>query len=205
MNWLQTQNGIIRSAPVTTARPRHYTCRQPGPPAHAMPASTARNSLLRLLIVAVLGAAATLPAAAQWKWKDKAGQTQYSDIPPPPGTPDADILQRPTASAAPRPAAPAASAAAAAPGLAPKGVDPELEAKRKKAEADAAAKKRAEDEKTAMAKLDNCSRARANLGAIDSGQRISRINAQGEREYLDDQARAAEAQRMRAIIASDCK
>jgi Domain of unknown function (DUF4124) len=170
-----------------------------------MPALKSRTALLRLLLVAVLGATAALPAAAQWKWKDKAGQTQYSDIPPPAGTPDADILQRPTQAAAPRPAAPPASGAAA-PALAPpKGVDPELEAKRKKAEADAAAKKRVEDEKTAMAKLDNCSRARANLNVIDSGQRISRVNAQGEREYLDDQARAAEAQRMRTIIASDCK
>jgi hypothetical protein len=32
-----------------------------------------------------------------------------------------------------------------------------------------------------------------------------RINAKGEREYLDDQGRAEEAQRMRGIIASDCK
>jgi hypothetical protein len=170
-----------------------------------MPSPTLREAALRLLILAVLGAAAVSPAAAQWKWKDKAGQTQYSDIPPPPGTPDSAILQRPSQRpAAPMAAQPASAAASAAlPG--PKGVDPELEAKRKQAEADAAAKRRAEDEKTAIAKLDNCARARVQLKAIDDGLRLSRINAQGEREYLDDKSRADEAQRMRAIVASDCK
>lgn len=172
-----------------------------------MSATTPRTTLLRLMIVAALGAAFALPATAQWKWKDKAGQTQYSDLPPPAGTPDADILQRPAPAAPPRPAAapasgPAATVAGTVP--APKGVDPELEAKRKQAEADAAAKKRAEDEKTAMAKLDNCSRARVQLKAIDEGQRLSRINSKGEREFLDDKGRAEEAQRARTVIASDC-
>lgn len=170
-----------------------------------MPATMHRNALPRLLILAALGTMLALPAAAQWKWKDKSGQTQYSDIPPPAGTPDADILQRPSQNVAPRAAAAPASGPTLAPAGAPKGVDPELEARRKKAEADAAAKKRADDEKAAMARLDNCSRARAQLSAIDSGQRLTRINAQGEREYLDDASRAAEAQRMRGIIASDCK
>ena len=42
-----------------------------------------------------------LPAEAQWKWNDKGGHIQYSDLPPPAGTPDQDILSRPTARAAP--------------------------------------------------------------------------------------------------------
>ena len=33
-----------------------------------------------------------LPAEAQWKWRDKGGHVQYSDLPPPAGTPDQDIL-----------------------------------------------------------------------------------------------------------------
>ena len=105
--------------------------------------------------------------------------------------------------AAPRAATPAASGASA-PLLAPKGTDPELEAKRKKAEQDAAARKRAEDEKIAIAKVDNCARARVQLKAIDDGQRLSRINAQGEREFLDDKGRAEEAQRARTVIDADC-
>ena len=168
-----------------------------------MPSLTRRRPTLCLLTLAVALASAALPAAAQWKWKDKSGQTQYSDLPPPAGTADADILQRPVPAAAPRTATLAASGASA-PLLAPKGTDPELEAKRKKAEQDAAARKRAEDEKIAIAKVDNCARARVQLKAIDDGQRLSRINAQGEREFLDDKGRAEEAQRARTVIASDC-
>ena len=154
-------------------------------------------------VVALIAATLALPAAAQWKWKDKGGQTQYSDLPPPAGTPDTDILQRPSPTAVARPAA-AASGAASAPLLAPKGTDPELEARRKKAEQDEAARKRAENEKVAMAKLDNCARARVQLKAIDDGQRLSRINSKGEREFLDDKGRAEEAQRARTVIAADC-
>ena len=156
------------------------------------------------VVVALLAAAITLPAQAQWKWRDKSGQMQYSDMPPPNGTPDADILQRPAPSA-PRAAAASASGAASAPLLVPKTGDPELEARRKKAEQDDAARKKAEDERLAMAKVDNCARAKVQLKAIDDGQRLSRLNANGEREFLDDKGRAEESQRARNVIASDCK
>ena len=160
---------------------------------------------LWVLSVALL-AAMSLPASAQWKWRDKSGQTQYSDLPPPSGTPDADILQRPLPAAAPRQAAASASATASAPLLVPKtGGDPELEAKRKKAEQDEAAKKKVEDDRVAVAKVDNCARAKVQLKALDDGQRLSRINAKGEREFLDDKGRAEEAQRSRNVIAADCK
>lgn len=157
-------------------------------------------------LLLALGVAVSLPAAAQWKWKDKAGQTQYSDLPPPPGTPEADILQRPAPTTVRPQAAPAsATPGASAPLLTPKSGDPELEAKKKKTEQEEAARKKAEDDRIAVAKLDNCARARVQLKAIDDGQRISRINAKGEREYLDDKGRAEEAQRARSVIAADCK
>jgi hypothetical protein len=53
-------------------------------------------------LAALIGLAVTLPAAAQWKWRDQRGQTQYSDLPPPPGVPESDILQRPAATGARR-------------------------------------------------------------------------------------------------------
>ena len=169
-----------------------------------MPKLNARPALWVLMVA--LAAAVSLPASAQWKWRDKAGQTQYSDLPPPSGTPEADILQRPAPAAAPRAAAPSAAATASAPLLVPKtGGDPELEAKRKKTEQDEAAKKRAEDDRVAVARVDNCARAKVQLKALEDGQRLSRINAKGEREYLDDKGRAEEAQRSRNVIAADCK
>jgi len=159
-----------------------------------------------LTCAAVLGALLAVPAQAQWKWRDRNGQTQYSDLPPPAGIAESDILQRPTAAQRTAPAAAtAASGAASGPSLAPKGSDPELEAKRRKSEQDVAAKKKAEDEKVAIAKADNCLRAKAQVRTLDSGVRIARTNDKGEREFMDDAARAAETKRAQDIVASDCK
>ena len=159
-----------------------------------------------LTCAAVLGALLAVPAQAQWKWRDKNGQTQYSDLPPPPGIADSDILQRPnvTQRQAPTSAAVASGAASGAP-LAPKGSDPELEARRRKTEQDATTKRKAEEEKVAIAKADNCLRAKAQMRTLDSGVRLSRNNDKGEREVMDDAARAAEAKRTQDVIASDCK
>ena len=158
-------------------------------------------------LAAFLGLTLALPASAQWKWRDKAGQTQYSDLPPPPGIPESDILLRPTANATRRAAPPAAAAspASAAPLVAARASDPELEAKRKKAEQDVADKKKAEEAKIAAVKTENCTRARAHLRTIDSGMRVARTNEKGEREILDDLQRAVESKRTREVIASDCQ
>ena len=170
------------------------------------------------LLVAALALTLALPVSAQWKWRDKSGQTQYSDLPPPVGVADQDILQRPMvgqrkvpATAAPSASASAASGAAAtsgaaaAPLLAAKASEPELEAKRKKAEQEEAAKKKAEETRQAAVRAEACTRAQGNLRTFDAGVRVSRTNDKGEREYLDDAARAAEARRARELIATQCK
>ena len=64
---------------------------------------------------------------------------------------------------------------------------------------------KAETERNAQRKAENCRNARAHLAALNTGQRIARYNAQGEREILDDKQRAAEARRARDVIASDCR
>lgn len=160
-----------------------------------------------LLIAAVIGIALAGPASAQWKWRDGKGQVQYSDLPPPPGTPEKEILQRPAGSlarSAPA-AAPVAASAASAPPLVPKGTEPELEAKRKKQEQDDADKRKAEEQRIAAAKAENCTRARSQLRTLESGVRMARTNDKGEREILDDKQLAAEQKRARDVIASDCK
>jgi hypothetical protein len=162
-----------------------------------------------LLLAALIGATLALPAAAQWKWKDGKGQVQYSDLPPPQGTLDKDILQRPNSSntvvrAAPVAAAPAASAASA-PLLTAKGVDPALEAKKKQQEQAEADKKKAEEQRIAAVKADNCMRARSQLRTLESGVRVARTNEKGEREILDDSQLGAEVKRARDVMASDCK
>ncbi len=165
------------------------------------------------LFAALAAALLALPVEAQWKWKDKSGHVQYSDLPPPLGTPEQDILGKPgsqksrvsviqtTVAASGVPAA----ASAASAGLTPRTVEPELEAKRKKAEADLAAKVKAEEVKVAAARADNCVRAKSQLATLDSGIRLARANEKGEREILDDKQRADESKRARDVIAADCK
>ena len=168
---------------------------------------------LPALLAALALTLLALPAEAQWKWKDKSGRVQYSDLPPPLGTPEQDILGKPgsqkgrvsvipTAEAG---SGVTAAASAASNALSPRSVEPELEAKRKKADADVAAKAKAEDVKIAAARADNCTRAKAQLATLDSGIRLARANAKGEREFLDDKQRADETRRVRDAIAADCR
>jgi hypothetical protein len=147
------------------------------------------------------------PAEAQWKWRDSRGQIHISDIPPPRDVPEKDVLQRPElAVRRPAPApAPAASAVVAATAPAKAAVDPELEERRKRAEQEQAARADAEKQKAAAVRKDNCQRAREQMATLDSGQRIARIKADGEREILDDDARAREAKRARDVIATECR
>ena len=157
-----------------------------------------------------LGLAASLPAAAQWEWEDSTGKVQYSDRPPPANVPERDILQTP-ANARSITTSPAAAAAAAASASAPEAkgsapaVDKELEARKKKEEQEQEAKRKAEEEKIAKTRAENCARAKSYQQTLDSGIRIARANDKGEREILDDAARAQESQRTKQIIASDCK
>lgn len=157
-------------------------------------------------LVAVLALTLALPAAAQWKWRDASGRVTASDLPPPREVPDKDIIQRPGAAQRATPSAgPAASAAAASAPGAQAAVDKDLEARKRAAEAQQQAKAKAEEQRIAAVRSDNCSRARTHLATLESGQRMARINAKGEREVIDDKTRDDEMRRAREVIASDCR
>ncbi|ABE44358.1 DUF4124 domain-containing protein [Polaromonas sp. JS666] len=173
----------------------------------------------KTLILALAGASFAVTAFAQWQWIDKDGRKVFSDRSPPADIKEKDILKRPggtriaatvapaaTAEAAVSPAA-AASASAAGKAGAPKlsGKDAQLEARKKQAEDEVAAKKKADEEKVAKAKAENCDRAKRGLLTFESGVRVSTTNSKGEREFMDDNARAAETKRLRDITAADCK
>jgi len=171
-----------------------------------------RHRLLAALACALATTLAAGDALAQWVWRDRNGQVHASDRPPPRDVPERDIVQRPaappTTRAAPAPApggdAPAAPAAAGTPAR----VDPELEARRRAAEQQQQARQRQEaaqaEAQAAQQRAENCERARAHLRQLDSGMRIARVNERGERIVLDDAERAAETQRARQVVASDC-
>jgi hypothetical protein len=157
-------------------------------------------------VCAMLTAAAP-EAWAQWKWKDGKGQVHISDLPPPRDIPDKDVMQRPNDSvrrAAAAAAAQASAASAAAPAPKPK-VDPELEARRARQEQEQKAREKAAEDKASSQRSENCQRARQHLATLESGMRIARVNEKGEREILDDKARAEEMQRARQVMASVCR
>jgi hypothetical protein len=168
-------------------------------PAHPPP----RCRLLSLGLAALVLMSLSAPADAQWKWRDSRGQIHISDIPPPRDVPDKDVLQRPEPVVRKAAPPPAAASAAAVAGKAP--VDAELEERKRKADQEQAARAKADEQKAAAIRKDNCQRARAQLATLDSGQRIARIKADGEREILDDEQRAKEARRAREAIASECR
>jgi hypothetical protein len=164
------------------------------------------NKFLTTFVLATLAAGTTFFAAsaahAQWKWKDAAGRTQYSDLPPPASVPDSAIIARPSGATRARPAAPAA---AAKPTIAAAPKDPQLEARRRELKEAEDAKKRAEQEQTNRQREENCGRARSYAKTLEDGVRVARTNDKGEREFLDDKQRAQELSRAKQVIASDCK
>ena len=163
----------------------------------------------RTLILAVASYSFMPAALAQWQWIDKDGRKVFSDRSPPVEIQKKDIVKQPGGKSTSLPASsadPTPPAAAAVRTGAPKlsGKDAQLEARKKQADEDEAAKKKAEDEKLAHIKVDNCERAHKRLATIQSDIRLSVINAKGEREFMDDSARAAESKRLKDIADSEC-
>ena len=165
-------------------------------------------SLVAACLISLVAAGAS--AQSVWKWRDASGQVHISDAPPPHDVPDKNILQRP--GGAPARAAEAAPQAAAAASAAASGVDSELQ--KRKAKAEKADKEKVDkdvvdkvvlEKKNAAIKADNCQRAQTSAKALESGVRIARMNASGEREYLDDKQRADELKRAQDNIAQNCK
>ena len=171
-------------------------------------------------------------AFAQWTWLDKDGRKVYSDTAPPAEILEKNIIKRPggqagaantaansaaaakakiitdgvTADQAIAAAAPSASAPLASASM-PKlsSVDKELEKKKKEKEDAVAAKKKEEEQRVTKAKIENCARAKTAKATLDSGVRLGVTNAKGEREVMEDAARAAETKRVQGIIDSSCQ
>lgn len=143
-------------------------------------------------LVLVLATAANAADGEIYTWKDKEGRINYADNPPPaPNTPR--VMNAPGAT----------PMGASQPGKTV--ADEDLEFRKRRAEA---AETQAKADKTKAETDDrqkNCDRARSNLNALESGQRLVRYKDNGEREFLDDAARDAEAERMRKLLADNCK
>lgn len=160
--------------------------------------------------VTVLLATALLAFGAQaqtYKWVDKDGKVRYGDVPPP-GAKTTSI--RAPSGGAPEPAPAAKEGTAAKEGkaakkgpLTPAEQDQEFRKRREEAAKASADAERARKEQAA--KQENCQRAREYLRGLESGQRISRVDAKGERYFVDDAQREQEAARARQSAQEACK
>lgn len=149
-------------------------------------------------------------STAQWQWIDKDGRKVFSDRAPPTEIAEKNILKRPGKTAEPaqakEDAEPATNKAEAVPPVpsAPSKADKDLEAKKKQMAQAEAAKRKAELERYEAERADNCMRAKQAKTTYESGIKIERTNAAGQREVMDDATRASEMQRIDRIIAKNC-
>lgn len=167
-----------------------------------------------LRILWLLVSMVSISAHAQWAWIGKDERKVFSDRAPPVDISDHQIFKRPSqvfvvtptvraelpASSASAPVAAQAALSASK----PSGIDKELAQRKKNSEQIQAEKRRAEEDKLAKAKAENCDRAKQAQAGLESGSRIVRLNKQGIREVLDDTERSAELRRVQAVVQSQC-
>lgn len=163
--------------------------------------------LSRHALGALLLFAATA-AHAQYVWIGANGTRQYSDRPPPPGTPAAKILKSPGRPAMEPPAAAADSApeaqAIAAPAKPPTLAEREA-AFRERSKARQEQEGKQQEEATRQRRLaEHCEAARESQAQLDSGIRIARIGPDGEKTYLSDREKAARNERIKRAL-QECR
>jgi len=135
----------------------------------------------KTIVCAAIALFAAAASAQQYKWTDKDGKVRYGDVPP--AGASAARLKAPSAGYAPPAAAP----------------DSKKEEAKKKAP-----EKQAMTEEQMQIKRENCSRAQESLRTLESGQRISRVDAKGERYYLEDAEIAQETAKARQSVQHWC-
>jgi hypothetical protein len=142
--------------------------------------------------------AASTAFAQMYRWVDKDGKVRYGDTPPP-GAKTSAIKAPQSASAAP---ATAAKDAKKGPLTA---AEQEKDYRKRQAEASKAADK-ADAERRAQAERNEvCARTRESLSTLESGQRIARTDASGERYYMDENQVAQEITKARQSVQQACK
>ena len=143
----------------------------------------------------------TLPATAQiYSWTDKEGRVHYADLPPPTG--EVKVLRGPARAATERAADESVNGATAQ--TPDRDLDPETALRERAAAAGDAAAGATANEAREAERQRFCTQARGQLVALQSGQRIARMNADGEREFLDDAARSEEIARLEQQIGQNC-
>lgn len=166
---------------------------------------------LRFAPVAIMALLlSAVPASAQvYSWKDKDGRTHFGDLPP--ASVEATLLRGAQPGAIP-PARASGEAGHAADLQAPtspsaqRSIAEREQAFRERRAAEAEADAKRTEEAAAKDETEHfCTSAQHELAALRAGQRMVRFNAKGEREFLDDQARAEQTARLERQIAERCR
>ena len=160
---------------------------------------------------------AATAAQAQYVWIGPGGTRQYSDRPPPPGTPASKIVKAPgrvNPELAPAPALPSTTPAEgtatnpAAKPLPPKGAPTLAEQEaayraRTKAQEDASLKAQ-EEAQRARQLAERCNAARETQAQLASGTRIARYSQDGQKSYMSDAERATRAAQVNQAL-QECR
>jgi hypothetical protein len=170
----------------------------------------------RALGATLLFLAATA-AQAQYVWIGPGGTRQYSDRPPPPGTPASKIVKAPGRAApelAPAPAlspiTPVESVATdpATKPLPPKGpptlAEQEAAYRARSKARDEANLKAQEEAQRARQLAERCNAARETQAQLASGTRIARYGQDGQKSYMSDADRAARTAQVNQAL-QDCR
>ena len=165
--------------------------------------------MIRIALFAVAFLVASSAQAQVRKCVDAEGRIIYTQDPCPantkPGSISRSVIQTPAAAPADSAAKGDAGKSDAAKSAAPKTAAEQEQAFRKRQQDQAKAAKESEQKSAeAQRKAENCRNARERLTQYEIGGRQSRINAQGERYYLDDSQIDQEKARARADVAQSC-
>ncbi len=147
-----------------------------------------------LLFVCMMGVAFGV-MAQQYKWVDKDGKVQYGDTPPP-GVKATPLKPPP---------GPSQASPAAAKKDGEKALSPEAAFRKRQQEAKEKEEKTGKERAEAETKRANCDGAQVTLRQLQSGVRMSTMNAAGERVFIDDQQRAKEMERAQRAVNEWCK
>ncbi|MFN0040664.1 MAG: DUF4124 domain-containing protein [Burkholderiales bacterium] len=155
-----------------------------------------------LAAMAVVGLAIPhLSVAQTYKWTDSEGKVHYSDKPPPANIKKSVTVKPPSRAGVSATADERAGAAPAGPKTA---AEQEAEFRQRKVEtAEKEARQKQADAEQENKKR-NCENARRYLATVQDGGRISRYNAKGEVEYLEEAQYAQEAQNAKKSVDSWC-
>jgi hypothetical protein len=158
-----------------------------------MTSSSEFRTSLRLALI-LTTCLASVSTWAQWQWIDAQGKNVFSDIAPPTSVPEKNILRKPGLSAP--------EATTTAPQTtAPSELGKKVEDMKSKEDAQTQAQK----EREAQQLADNCNRARRSQAGLQAGTRIGVTNDKGEQDFMSEQTRAAELQRIDEYLQSYCR